>query len=63
MSYFDRHIAPRVGEPDLAGALVGQLDEPLVVLPQRRADRVPAAPHLKQLGGIAALRHHLGHLR
>ena len=45
-----RHVVLRaphragVGEAELARALVRQLDEPRVVLPHRRRDRVPALP-------------------
>ena len=63
-----RHVVLRaphragVGESQLAGALVGQLDEPRVALLHRRRDRVPALPHLAQARRVAVLGEDLGDL-
>jgi hypothetical protein len=46
-----------VGESQGACALVGKLDEALVFRPHRWRDRVPAAPGVEQLRGVAAFCH------
>ena len=61
-----RHVVSRlphdtgVGEAKFLRALVGDLDEPHVVLLEWRGDRVPAFPHFAQAGRVAILGEDLG---
>ena len=57
MSYFARHIAPRVFESDFSRALIGQFDVTRERLPHWSRDFVPPFPHLEQFGVVAAVRH------
>ena len=63
-----RHVVLRsphragVREPQLARALVRELDEPGVALLHRRADRVPSFPRFEQPCRVPVLRQDLGDL-
>ncbi len=63
-----RHVVPRpphgagVAEPQLARALVRQLDEALVARLHRRRDAVPPLPDIAKAAGVSVLREDLGDL-